>query len=275
MRVKEIEAKSILVKSRLPGCDFVINPYLGCQHSCVYCYARFMKRFTNHKEPWGSFVDVKINALDVLKKQLKKFKGQKEGKYDLLISSVTDPYQQVEKKYKITRNILKTLVDYDCFKVEVLTKSDLVLRDLDILKKLPSLRIICSLGIVDDKIAKFIEPQASLPSKRLVALDKLHQSGLKTTAFISPILPGLTDLEKIFKSLVGKVDEVMAETFNPRGANFTNLVLVLKARFPDLVDDYKKIYFNNYYSTYLKNSKKEFYKVASKYKMPVWGFFTH
>ena len=281
MKVKEIQAKSVLVKTKLPGADFVINPYVGCSHACVYCYARFMKRFTGHNEPWGSFVDVKINTPEILKKQLKHLK---QRTYHVLLSSVTDSYQPIEKKCKLTRKILQIFLDYLQFEIEIITKSDLVLRDLDILKKLRKVRVVFSLGVSDDKIAGFIEPGASLPSKRIKALGKIHEAGIKTSAFISPILPGLTDFNKTFSQLKGKVDEVFGETFNPRGANFTNLALVLKSRFPKLLPEYKKIFlaphrsgagFTDDHQEYLKKTKKDFYQTAKKYHLPVWNFFTH
>jgi DNA repair photolyase len=274
MKFKKIKANSILVKTNLPVGDFVINPYVGCQHSCVYCYARFMKRFTNHPEPWGSFVDIKINAPQVLSLELKKFASLKK-KYHICISSVTDPYQPLEAEYKITRKILKLLADYSCFNIEIITKSDLVLRDLDVLKKLKSLSVVFSLGIVEDKIAQFIEPGACLPSHRIKALNNLHQENIKTSVFISPILPGLTDFKAIFEEIRFGADEVFAETFNPKGKNYTSLKKVLQARFPKLVPLYQKIFFTAEHQNYIAQTKKEFYSLAKKYNLPVWGFFTH
>ncbi|PIS09466.1 radical SAM protein [Candidatus Beckwithbacteria bacterium CG10_big_fil_rev_8_21_14_0_10_34_10] len=274
MKIKEIQVKSVLVKSNLPESDFVINPYLGCLNTCAYCYARFMKRFTGHKEPWGSFVDVKINALEILEKELKKFKGVRK-KYSLCLSSVTDPYQKVEEKFKLTRGILELLVEYPCFEVEIITKSDLVLRDLDILGNIRKKKVVLSLGVLEDDKAKWIEPNASLPSQRIKALEKIKAEDIKTSAFISPILPFITDLDLIFRALKGKVDEVFGETFNRRGANFTNLAKVLKAKFPGVLEEYKRLYFSNEYKDYLRKTKKEFYEKAKKHRLPVWGFFTH
>lgn len=277
MKVKEIQAKSVLVKTKLPVGDFVINPYVGCQHACFYCYARFIKRFTGHDEPWGSFVDVRINAPEVLKKQLLKFNKPKykSGQFHVCLSSVTDPYQPLEKKYQLTRKILKSFIDYPQFSLEIITKSDLVLRDLEIFKKLSRIKVVFSLGIIGDQKARYFEPQASLPSKRVAALAQLHKSGIKTSAFISPILPFFTDFEATFKQLKGKVDEVFGETLNTRGANFTNLANVLRARFPEILKKYKKIFFTDDHQEYLKKTKKEFYQTAGKYQLPVWGFFTH
>ena len=105
MKIKEIRAKSIIVKSNLPEGDFVINPYVGCQHGCKYCYVRFMKRFTGHQESWGNFVDVKINAAELIPENTNKYRSK-----IITIGSVTDPYQLIEKKYKLTRQILKKLM---------------------------------------------------------------------------------------------------------------------------------------------------------------------
>ncbi|MCG2686361.1 radical SAM protein, partial [Candidatus Parcubacteria bacterium] len=130
MKTALIQCKTLLTKSRLPEADYCINPYIGCSHECVYCYSRFKKRFTGHTEKWGEFVDIKINAPEVLEKQLSR--NPKKGV--ALLGSVTDAYQPVEKKYKITRAILKVLLKYD-FPVSVLTKSDLVTRDVDLFKQ--------------------------------------------------------------------------------------------------------------------------------------------
>ncbi|MCF7871945.1 hypothetical protein K9L97_02830 [Candidatus Woesearchaeota archaeon] len=101
MKITEINAKTIITKSNLPNTDFVINPYTGCSHACIYCYADFMKRFTNHNnEKWGSFIDVKKFDVDSI--NLEKY-----NKKILLFSSVTDPYQGIEAKYKRTRTILE------------------------------------------------------------------------------------------------------------------------------------------------------------------------
>jgi len=104
MNVKEIQSKTILSASRVY--TYVINPYVGCQHACLYCYARFMKRFSGHKEPWGKFVDVKINAADLLKTEINK---KKCGR--VWISGVCDPYQPPEAKYKLTGKCLEILAD--------------------------------------------------------------------------------------------------------------------------------------------------------------------
>lgn len=275
--IKKVQVKSVLTKSNLPKTDFVINPYIGCQHACVYCYARFMKRFTNHKEPWGSFVDVKINAAQILEKQLQKYKNSKykSGQFTCLLSSVTDPYQQLEEKYRLTRSILNILKSYPQFNIEILTKSDLILRDIAIIKLLKNPSVTMSIGITNDKDASVFEPQASLPSKRIAALKKIHQKGIKTAAFISPILPFFTDFDKICSLLKDKVDKIYAETLNPKGANFIGIKKVLKAHHPQYQKEYQKIFFSSFNKAYLNKTKQKFIAAAKKYNILVWGFFTH
>jgi DNA repair photolyase len=144
--VREIECKSILTKSGIEGVDYALNPYVGCGHGCVYCYASFMKRFTGHKEEWGAFVDVKVNAADVLARQMKRAK-----RGNIVSGTVTDPYQPLEERYEITRVCLKVLADYDS-PVSILTKSNLVLRDLDLLRRLKDVEVGLTITALDDEV---------------------------------------------------------------------------------------------------------------------------
>jgi DNA repair photolyase len=203
MNVREIQAKAILSTSKIY--DYVINPYVGCQHACSYCYARFMKRFTGHKEAWGEFVDVKINAPDLLKIEIKK---KKPGK--IWISGVCDPYQPLEAKYRLTRRCLEILALYD-WPVVVQTRSPLVLRDTDILKEIKNLEVGFSIPTADDKIRKLFEPRTASIKARIDALDELHQAGIKTYAMIAPILPGTEGLIELLK---GRVDHILIDRLN-------------------------------------------------------------
>jgi DNA repair photolyase len=128
MNIKEIQASTAISASGLPGLDFALNPYRGCQHACAYCYSPDVLREARWRE-WGDFVDVKKNLPILLSKQKNKLSGV------VGLGTVTDPYQQAEEKYKITRYCLEQLARSDCT-VSIQTKSDLVLRDLDILKKM-------------------------------------------------------------------------------------------------------------------------------------------
>ena len=209
MIIKQIESKTILSVSRV-YC-YVINPYRGCQHNCSYCYARFMKRFTGHREAWGQFVDVKINAPDLLRREITK---KKPGK--VWISGVCDPYQPLEAKYLLTRQCLEILAQNN-WPVVVQTRSPLVLRDIDILKAGRDFEVGFSVTTADDSIRKLFEPDAPPIKDRIMALDELHKAGIRTYAMIAPMLPGAEGLVKI---LAGKVDYVMVDRMNYNHANW-------------------------------------------------------
>jgi len=244
MKIKEKKIKSVITKSNLPDADFVLNPYIGCQHACIYCYADFMKRFTGHKgEDWGSFVDVKINAPDTI--------NPKSIKKDslILIGSVTDPYQPLEAKYKITRGCLEKLLEFQP-RLEILTKSPLVLRDLDLLKQFKNLRVGISVGILDENISRKLEPCASSPRRRLETLKKLHEEGIRTYLFISPIFPEITNFEGLIEISRDYVDGVLFENLNIRANNRKRIFEFLQQKKPDLISLYEQIqkdpsYWNN------------------------------
>ena len=136
MIIQEIETKSVLTKSNLPVSDYSVNPYVGCEHACKYCYACFMKRFTNHPEPWGEFIDVKFWP-EI--KHPERYAGK-----ELFLCYVTDPYQPLEETACRTRAILEQMQGSEC-SLSIATKSDLVLRDLDLIKTFPNARVSWSI----------------------------------------------------------------------------------------------------------------------------------
>ena len=201
--VKEILAKTILSKSKIY--PWVINPYTGCQHGCSYCYARFMKRVTGHREPWGEFVDVKINAPDVLRREITK---KKRGK--VWVSGVCDPYQPLEAKYKLTRQCLEILAR-NYWPVIIQTRSPLVLRDIDIIRSGQDFEVGLSVTTADDRMRNLFEPNAPPIEDRIKALDELHKAGIRTYAMIAPVLPGAEGLAELLK---GKIDYVLVDRMN-------------------------------------------------------------
>ncbi len=205
MIVREIQAKSILNKSKV--FDYCLNPYTGCQINCAYCYARlFMRRYSGHKEPWGEFVDVKINAPELLRKQLERAK-----RGIVWISSVCDPYQPLEAKYRLTRRCLKELADKS-FPVNIQTKSKLVLRDLDLFQEFEGIEVGSTITTDNEKVARMFEPRASSVSNRIQMLETIRKTGIKTFAFIGPLLPG--NPEKLIERLSGKTDKVYIDKMN-------------------------------------------------------------
>ena len=203
MKIREIKAKSVLSRSQIY--DYALNPYVGCQHNCLYCYAKFMKRFTGHRESWGEFVDIKINAPELLADEINK---KKVGR--VWISGVCDPYQPVENRYMLTRRCLEILVEKG-WSFTVQTKSALILRDIEILKSANDAEVGFTITTADEKIRRIFEPGASPLRKRIEALAKLRLEGIKTFAMIAPILPGVDGLVSALK---GKVEYVILDRLN-------------------------------------------------------------
>lgn len=274
MKTQGVIAKSVLTKSGLPGADWCINPYLGCEHSCVYCYAQFMRRFSGHEnEDWGNFVDVKINAPEILKKELKRKKGKKLGVIHL--GSVCDPWQPLERKYQLTRKILQELADYpaDSFSLSFLTKSGLVTRDISLLKKIKNLEAGITITCLSSETQKIIEPQASNPEDRIRALKILHRAGLKTYVFVGPILPGLTNVEEIISRTKNCADEFWFENLNIRAGTWQNILNTIKKHFPGLEAEYLEM--RKDYFKYWAKKKSEIAKFAKANNLKTHFVFDH
>jgi DNA repair photolyase len=239
MRINTVQAKSILNKTGIPGLGYAINPYVGCVHGCVYCYARFMKRLTGHtEERWGQFLDAKVNAREVLKRQLERRRGP--IKDVVFLSSVTDPYLPAESKLQLTRGILEVLLEYQV-PVSILTKSDLVLRDIDLLRQFEECSVGLSLMSVDEVLAYRFEPHAPSPIRRIQALRGLKENKIHTYAFISPYFPRLSNIEQLMGALDGVIDEVGVETLNTREAYWLGVQRVLTHFYPELLPGYRRL----------------------------------
>jgi DNA repair photolyase len=203
MIIKKIFAKTVLSKSRV--FDYTVNPYVGCEHGCTYCYARFMRRYTGHKEAWGEFVDAKVNAPSLLKNEIK---NKKVGR--VWISGVCDPYQPLEKKHELTKRCLEILLEHE-WPVTVQTKSPLVLRDIKLIEKFNDIEVGFTVTTADEKFRQIFEHRSPSIDKRINALEKLHLAGIKTYAMIAPILP---KAEGLARQLRGKVDYVLIDRMN-------------------------------------------------------------
>lgn len=270
MAINPVQAKSILQKSGLPGTSYVINPYTGCTHGCVYCYARFMKRFTAHSEPWGTFLDAKVNAPELLSRQLDRMR--EPLKEEVIFSSVTDPYQPAEKTYELTRRLLEVLLAHRV-PVSILTKSDLVLRDIDLLKQFESCTVGLSLMTLDDTVGHHLEPRATPPTQRLQALRLLHEQGIYTYAFVSPYLPGLSaDIHELMEALSGSIDEIGVEAINIRGGNWQGVEKVLAEAYPERLDSCRRLSRDD---AYWDELEKRVVELADTYRVKLMGFYRH
>ena len=206
MVVREVLGKSILSPSKIY--PYALNPYVGCQHACSYCYARFMKRFTGHREPWGSFVDVKVNAPELLAREVRRKRPDR-----VWVSGVCDPYQPLEERYGITRKCLEILAE-EGWPLVVQTRSGLVLRDRDVLGRFRDGEVGFSVPTADDGIRRAFEPWAPPIGERIRALGELHGAGIRTYGMIAPLLPGA---EGLMDLLAGVVDHVLVDRMNYRG----------------------------------------------------------
>ncbi len=233
MRV--IKAKSILTRCNFPGVDFSANPYVGCMHCCKYCYAEYMTRFTNHSPPWGSFVDVKY--WDEIK-NLQKYSGK-----TIVISSVTDPYQSCETKYKRTHVLLEQLLDVEV-NVIIITKSDLVLRDLNLIKRFEKVTVALSINTLDETFRRDMDCATSI-ERRIDVLKTLHDAEIPTVCFISPIFPKITNPQKIVLAVKEYCNMIWLENLNLKGANKGRILNYIYKRHNNLLPLYRDIYINN------------------------------
>lgn len=196
MKSQAVHARTILTESGISEIDLYLNPYVGCTHSCVYCCVEYMKSFSGHgSDRWGEFVDYKANAVELLEREIDKARGK-----NVMVGSLTDAYQPIEKRLELTRRCLEILTSR-LASTFVLTKSDLVLRDTEMLASTPAVRVGMTLAFADDRCRQAFEPRTCATSRRIAALTELHTAGCTTFAFVGPIIPGLSDLDTIFTLL--------------------------------------------------------------------------
>ncbi|MEM1546765.1 MAG: radical SAM protein [Candidatus Methanomethylicia archaeon] len=203
MIVREVYVKNILSESKV--FNYTVNPYIGCEHGCTYCYARFIRRFTGHREKWGEFVDVKINAVSLLQHEINR---KKIGR--VWISGVCDPYQPLEEKYKITRGCLEILLERK-WPITIQTKSTLILRDVELLQNHENVEVILTITTANDGIRRIFEPKTPSIKERIKALDKLNSVGIKTYVMIAPLLPGA---EGLIEEVKGKTNYIIIDKMN-------------------------------------------------------------
>ena len=257
MKINIIKCKTALSKSNLPGLEYSLNPYRGCQHNCCYCYVPNVLRI--ERKNWGSFVDVKKNIPIVLSNELK---NKKQGIVG--ISTVTDPYQPIEAKYNLTKYCLEQLIIHD-FPVNIQTKSDLVTRDINIISKFNDIEVMFSIGTINDSERKILEPFSSPIQKRLEAMKKISDTGIKTSVFFGPIYPtikkeDLTDIINTFVEFGAK--EIMVDKFNLK----PGILDVLEKKIPENINTIKNTYF-------FKEIYEEINLICSKEKINVVSAF--
>ena len=230
--IREVETKSIMTKSTLPVGGYSVNPYIGCTHGCKYCYASFMKRFTGHNEKWGTFLDIKLWP-EI--KNPQKYRGQR-----VVIGSVTDGYLPQEETFRNTRKILEQLKDSGA-EILICTKSDLVVRDLDLLKEMDKVTVSWSINTLDENFKADMDNAATI-DRRLAAMKKVYDTGIRTVCFVSPVFPGITDIKAIFERVKDQCDLLWLENLNLRGGFKNDILDYIKEKHPQLLPLYDEIY---------------------------------
>ena len=221
-----------MTKSSLPVGGYSVNPYVGCPHACKYCYASFMKRFTGHIEDWGTFLDVKY---------WKPITNPKKYANQLaVIGSVTDGYNLYEEQFGRTRALLEELKDSDA-KIMICTKSDLVVRDLDILTQMKDVTVSWSINTLDESFQSDMDEAVSI-KRRLAAMKKIYEAGIRTVCFVSPIFPEITDIPAIIERVKNQCDFIWLENLNLRGTFKPTIMKYIEEKHADLLPLYKQIY---------------------------------
>ena len=263
IRVTTVPVKSYLTKSKIPGAGYAINPYVGCPHKCLYCYAQFMCKFSAHREAWGDFLDVKTGAAPLQPRQL--------FHQPVLLSSVTDPYNIFEKKYQVTRRILEQLVHCQAY-VSILTKSALVVRDVDLLQQLPRAEVAFSFSTVDEKVRQFVEPGTCSVTEKIAALKTLHTDGISTAIMAAPLLPGISEWKQIIQQTAPYAREFRFDKLNMRPSFQRKVMDFIDVHYPHLLPLYNEIYVQNN-QTYWDQLQQEIETYAQEQQLCATVFF--
>ncbi len=262
--IRETSCKTILNRTSIS--DYSLNCYTGCAHGCVYCYARFMQRFHSHPEPWGRFVDIKVNAVEVLERQLRRAVPG-----EVFVSSACDGWQPIETEHKLTRQCCDLLLKHR-FRIEALTKSSLVLRDLDIFSG-RNVRIGVTVTTLDECLRRLWEPNSSSIEERFRVISESGAAGVETAIMFGPLLPFLSDNQESIDCMFQRaaesaVDVIWVDALNPRPKVWSSVASLLRKRFPDLLERYRHILFD--YKTradYLSALKHRITKAARKFSI--------
>ena len=250
VKVRRVRVKNLLTETRIGG-DYAINPYVGCPHKCIYCYAACINWSGKVRdEPWGDFLDVKepTSQLDLARIFRKR----------ILFSSMTDAYNPYEKKAGVTREIIRQLIPAEV-KLLIITKSSLVTRDIDLFKRFPYVKVIFSFSSLDNSFRKQAEPYASSPAEKIDALRKLKSAGIATGVFVAPTFPEITDTAGIIRATAPLVDRITFDTLNLRPQNIDIVLNFIRTTRPDLTEIYEDIYLrkNRLYWIGLRKKIKE------------------
>jgi DNA repair photolyase len=278
----EVEYFTLPVRSLLNRCTGVrmpftwtINPYRGCEFACKYCYARYTHEFMEMKDgaDFEQKIFVKQHAADLLRQELRQVKPGEE----IALGTATDPYQPAEKRFEVTRTILEEFARHSGLEIGIVTKSNLVLRDIDMLQRVgKNNRLFVNITITTLKanLARILEPRAPRPDLRLEAMQKLNQAGVAAGVICAPVLPGITDSPRDLEALVRATAKAGGKylSANPlflKPCSAAVFLPFLEKEFPHLVDSYKQRYKNGAFlpASYRKPLSQLMTRLRQKYGM--------
>jgi DNA repair photolyase len=216
--VQYIQSSSILTEAKgfMGAYDFTLNPYSGCSFGCNYCYAAFFAKSTEEKDNWGNWVKVKENALQLLIKWRKKPLINKT----IYLSSVTDPYQPIERQLELTRSILKELLNHHQVRLVIQTRSPIVTRDIDLLKRFETVQVNMTVTTDSEEVRKAFEPLCPSNKVRLKAIKEIHDAGIQACITMTPLLPVINPEEFTKDLLHTGVEKFVVQPFHPDKGKF-------------------------------------------------------
>ena len=275
-----LPTRSLLNRCTAPRMPFTwtINPYRGCEFACKYCYARYTHEFMEMRDgiDFERKIYVKQHAAEMLRRELRQVKPEQ----GIAIGTATDPYQPAEKKYEVTRAILEEMSRHRGLEIGIVSKSTLVLRDIDVLRQVAQhnrLFVNLTITTLDANLARILEPRAPRPDLRLDAVRKLNESGVDAGVICAPVLPEITDnpaeLEKLVRATAeagGKY--VYANPLFLKPCSAAVFLPFLEKEFPALVENYRKRFESRAFvsAAYHKRISDLISKLRNKYK-----FSTH
>jgi DNA repair photolyase len=282
--IREIEAKSILRKHKKIDSWFIsrygMNLYRGCAHNCIYCDGRAEGYYVDGE--FGRDVTVKVNAIDLLRRELdpKRKRVPFKRSFIMMGGGVGDSYQPLERKYELTRKAIELMYEYN-FPVHMLTKSTLIKRDIDILKRInEQSRAIVSFSFssVDDKISALFEPGVPPPAERLQTITFFKDEGIACGMFLLPVIPFLTDTSELIEQTISRAKEagvdfvIFGGMTLKEGRQKEYFYDALRRTHPDLIAEYQNIYKGSEWGEatkeYYSLISQRFNSIAKKYKMP-------
>ena len=269
--------------------EWTINPYRGCEFGCRYCYARYTHEFMElDGAEFEKKIFVKRDAAALLEQDMNEESARISSMFgkpeQIALGSATDPYQPAEREFGVTRSLLEKMAERDGLDLVITTKSDLIVRDIDLLQRInerSTLTINVSITTPRTRLARMIEPRAPRPDLRFAAVRKLRDAGLHAGVFVMPILPGLTDREADLEKLAASAHEAKAEWFAgavvwlmPAARN--TLLPFLEEHFPKLARGYRKWYTQSAYAPqhYREEIALRVSRVRSRYRMGTRPYFT-